>query len=81
MLIASAEPLGLVRVGRSPWLDEEGEGWYRVESQEGPMIRKTASGYQVVSEEGKPLSRDDLTLEQAKRRLAQVEVFKRADAH
>lgn len=81
MLIASVEPLGLVRVGVSPWVDEEGEAWYRLESQEGPMIRKTPQGYQVVSETGKPLSRDDLTLEQAKRRLAQVEIFKRADAH
>lgn len=40
------------------------------------MIRKTAKGHQVVSEEGKPLSKDNLTLEQAKARLAQVERFK-----
>lgn len=69
MLILSVEPLGVVRVGVSPWLDEEAGEWYRVEVQEGTMIRKTASGYQVVSEAGKPLSREDLTLEQAKRRL------------
>lgn len=41
------------------------------------MIRKTTKGYQVVSEDGsKALSRDDLTLEQAKARLAEVEYFK-----
>lgn len=42
------------------------------------MIRKTAHGYVVVSEQtGKPLSRPDLTKAQAEQRLAQIEYFKR----
>lgn len=45
------------------------------------MIRKTPKGYQVVSEEGKPLSKDDLTHEEAQKRLAQVEMFKRIGKH
>jgi hypothetical protein len=40
------------------------------------MIRKTANGYQVVSESGKPLSRDNLSKADAEKRLAQVEFFK-----
>ena len=40
------------------------------------MIKKTSKGYQVVSEEGKPLSKDSLSKDQAERRLAQVEYFK-----
>ena len=44
------------------------------------MIRKTANGYKVVSEEGKDLSRDDLTHEEAMKRLAQIEYFKHQDA-
>jgi hypothetical protein len=40
------------------------------------MIRKTKRGFEVLSEEGKPLSKDNLTREQAKRRLYQVEWFK-----
>ncbi len=40
------------------------------------MIHKTAHGYMVVSEEGKPLSKPDLSLQEAKHRLAQVEYFK-----
>lgn len=40
------------------------------------MIRKTAKGYQVKSEKGKNLSADNLTKEQAKKRLKQVEYFK-----
>ena len=40
------------------------------------MIVKTSKGFQVVSKEGKPLSKDDLTKEQALARLAQVEAFK-----
>lgn len=41
------------------------------------MIRKTKSGYKVTSEAGKNLSKPNLTKEQAKKRLAQVEFFKR----
>jgi hypothetical protein len=40
------------------------------------MIVKTSSGYQVLSEKGKPLSKDNLTLKQAEERLKQVEMFK-----
>jgi len=40
------------------------------------VIRKTKHGYQVLSEAGKPLSADDLTKEDAQKRLAQVEMFK-----
>ena len=40
------------------------------------MIVKTKTGYQVKSESGKPLSKPNLTKEQAKTRLAQVEYFK-----
>lgn len=40
------------------------------------MIVKTKQGYQVKSESGKPLSKPNLTKEQAKKRLAQVEFFK-----
>jgi len=40
------------------------------------MIRKTSKGYQVKSEKGKNLSKDNLTKEQAKKRLKQVEYFK-----
>lgn len=43
------------------------------------MIVKTARGHQVQSEKGKPLSKDNLTEEEAKERLAQVERFKNAD--
>lgn len=39
------------------------------------MIKKTKGGYRVVSHEGKNLG-DTKTLEQAKKRLAQVEMFK-----
>ena len=40
-------------------------------------IKKTKSGYEVVSEKtGKALSKKDLTKEGAKKRLAQVEFFK-----
>ena len=41
------------------------------------MIRKTSQGHQVVSEKGKPLSKPNLTKAQAKKRLAQVEYFKK----
>lgn len=41
------------------------------------MIKKTPSGYKVTSEKGKNLSKSTLTKEQAKKRLQQVEYFKR----
>jgi len=44
------------------------------------MIVKTKRGYQVKSEKGKNLSKDDLTKEQAEARLADVERFKKMDA-
>jgi len=40
------------------------------------MITKTKKGYQVVSEKGKPLSKPDLSRQQAQKRLKQVEYFK-----
>lgn len=40
------------------------------------MIKKTAKGWQVVSESNKPLSKDDLTRREAEARLAEVENFK-----
>lgn len=40
------------------------------------MIVKTSSGYMVVSENGKALSAKNLTKAEAKKRLAQVELFK-----
>ena len=40
------------------------------------MIARTNEGYQVKSEKGKPLSAKNLTKEQAKKRLRQVEYFK-----
>jgi len=41
------------------------------------MIKKTKQGYQVKSEKGKNLSKPNLTKEEAKKRLAQVEYFKK----
>ena len=41
------------------------------------MIRKTKGGYKVVSKKGKNLSKPGLTKSAAKKRLAQVEHFKR----
>ncbi len=41
-----------------------------------PVIKKTKSGYKVTSEKGKNLSKANLSLEGAKKRLAQVEFFK-----
>jgi hypothetical protein len=41
------------------------------------VIKKTKTGYQVKSEKGKNLSKKTLTKAQAKKRLAQVEWFKR----
>ena len=40
------------------------------------MIVKTKRGHQVLSEEGKPLSADNLTEEEARKRLERVEYFK-----
>ena len=40
------------------------------------MIKKTTSGYVVKSEGGKNLSKPNLTKDQAKKRLQQVEYFK-----
>ena len=40
------------------------------------MIKKTKSGYQVIAESGKALSKPNLTKAQAEKRLAQVEYFK-----
>lgn len=41
------------------------------------MIKKTKKGYQVTSESGKPLSKDNLTKGEAQKRLQQVEYFKK----
>jgi hypothetical protein len=43
------------------------------------MIVQTPSGHQVRSEAGKNLSAPDLSKEEAKARLAQVERFKHLD--
>lgn len=40
------------------------------------MIIKTASGYKVVSESGKLLSKSNLSKGQAKKRLQQIEYWK-----
>jgi hypothetical protein len=40
------------------------------------MIRKTSKGYQVKSESGKNLSKNNLSKAEATRRLRQVEYFK-----
>lgn len=40
------------------------------------MIKKTSQGYQVKSEEGKNLSKPNLSKKQAEKRLAVVEYFK-----
>ena len=40
------------------------------------MIKKTANGYKVVSEDGKNLGGPYKSLAAAKRRLSQVEYFK-----
>ncbi len=45
--------------------------WYNV-----GVIVRTKRGYQVKSEKGKNLSADDLSKQEAKERLAQVERFK-----
>ena len=40
------------------------------------MITKTNKGYQVKSEKGKPLSKPNLTKNEAEKRLKQVEYYK-----
>jgi len=40
------------------------------------MIKKTKTGYQVLSEKNKPLSKPTLTRAEAEKRLRQVECFK-----
>lgn len=40
------------------------------------MIRKTSSGYKVVSHSGRNLSKKNLTHAQAVKRLHQIEYFK-----
>ena len=40
------------------------------------MIRKTKSGFKVVSKKGKPLSKGNLSWGAAKKRLVQIEYFK-----
>lgn len=44
------------------------------------MIRKQKNGYRVVSSKGRNLGGPYGTLEEAKKRLRQVEFFKRRDA-
>ena len=39
-------------------------------------IKKTTKGYEVKSESGKNLSKPNLTKEEAKKRIKQVEYFK-----
>ena len=41
------------------------------------MIIRTKKGFQVKSEKGKNLSKDNLSKEQAEKRLKQVEYFKK----
>ena len=43
------------------------------------MIKKSGSGYKVVSKSGKALSKPGLTKKQAEKRLHQVEYFKHKD--
>ena len=40
------------------------------------VIKKTSYGYQVKGEKGRNFSRDNLSREQAERRLREVEMFK-----
>ena len=44
------------------------------------MIRKTKAGYKVLSEKGKNMGGPYRTLAEAKKRLRQVEYFKRSKA-
>jgi hypothetical protein len=43
------------------------------------MIRQTKTGYVVVDQAGKPLSKPDLTMEEARTRLKEVERFRAMD--
>ena len=43
------------------------------------MIKKTKKGYKVTSEKGKNLSKDNLTKEEAKKRIQEIEYFKHRD--
>lgn len=43
------------------------------------MIKKSSKGWKVLSKKGKPLSKDDLTKEEAEKRLKQIEYFKHKD--
>jgi hypothetical protein len=45
-------------------------------SKEAIMIVKTKQGYQVKSEEGKNLSKPNLTKKEAEKRLREIEYFK-----
>lgn len=45
------------------------------------MIIQTENGWQVVSKTGKPLSKDNLTEEEAKKRLREIHAFKYMRAH
>ena len=40
------------------------------------MIKKTGAGFKVTSEEGKSLSKENLSKDQAEKRLRQIEWFK-----
>ena len=40
------------------------------------MIKQTSQSYKVTSESGKNLSKPNMTLEEAKKRLAEIEYFK-----
>jgi len=40
------------------------------------MIKKTSKGYQVVSHSGKALSKPNLSVSEAEKRLKEVEMFK-----
>ena len=40
MLIQSEEPVGVVRVGVSPWAEEVPETWYRVVSKNVTPVQK-----------------------------------------
>lgn len=40
------------------------------------MIQKTREGYEVVSKEGKRLTKPNLTLAEAQKRLHEIEYFK-----
>jgi hypothetical protein len=54
--------------------EQSGRGWFAVE---GPMIKKVAGGYKVLSENGKKnLGGPYKTKKEAEKRLRQVEFFK-----